>query len=174
MNVRTVAPQEEISSGEGDSLVAVEGISTRPGRLYSPPPCVLPNSPDCPQVVLPAIFIVSGRETGYRIMALMPVSLRLEAADGSGCEDYRIQDGDIEVRSVRRCAEPSRSEYGWSENDWQRLTARQLATHVQGNTVVAQWLRHRIGWRRLLLACTDAQTRHTLGIAENVTDRFAA
>ena len=90
-------------------------------------------------------------------------------------EEYRIQDGDIEVRRVRRS-----SEYGYSdnefgdENDWQRLGPRQLAAHVEDNTVVAQWLRHRIGWRRLLLACSDQQTLQQYGIQENVKDRFAA
>ena len=108
-------------------------------------------------------------------MALMPVNLRLEAADGSECEEYRIQDGDIEVRTVRRSGEygPSRRSQ-FDNDDWQRLTAPQLANHVQRNTVVAQWLQHRIGWRRLILACTDQQTRDNFGIAESVNDRYAA
>jgi hypothetical protein len=108
-------------------------------------------------------------------MALMPVNLRLEAADGSECEEYRIQDGDIEVRTVRRSGEYGASPRGqFDDDDWQRLTTRQLANHVQRNTVVAQWLRHRIGWRRLILACTDQQTLDTFGIAESVNDRYAA
>ncbi len=110
-------------------------------------------------------------------MALMPVNLRLEATDGSECEEYRIQDGDIEVRTVRRSGEYGPSAQGQFDNDnddWQRLTARELANHVQRNTIVAQWLRHRIGWRRLILACTDQQTRDTFGIAESVNDRYAA
>ncbi len=102
-------------------------------------------------------------------MALMPVNLRLEAADGSGIEEYRIQDGDIEVRRVQRAVERGRC-----DDDWQPLTPRQLAAHVQDNTVVAQWLRHRIGWRRLLLACSDQQTLQNFGIEGNVRDRFAA
>ncbi len=102
-------------------------------------------------------------------MALMPVNLRLEAADGSGIEEYRIQDGDIEVRRVERAVERGRY-----DNDWQPLTPRQLAAHVQDNTVVAHWLRHRIGWRRLLLACSDQQTLQSFGIESNLRDRFAA
>jgi hypothetical protein len=102
-------------------------------------------------------------------MALMPVNLRLEAANGSGIEEYRIQDGDIEVRRVQRAVERGRS-----DDDWQLLTPRQLASHVQDNTVVAQWLRHRIGWRRLLLACSDQQTLQNFGIESDVRDRFAA
>jgi hypothetical protein len=107
-------------------------------------------------------------------MALMPVNFRLEAADGSGAEEYRVRDGDIEVRTVRRSGEYRASSRDESDEDWQRLTARQLTTHVQGNTVVAQWLRHRIGWRRLILACTDEQTRDIFGVAERVNDRYAA
>lgn len=109
----------------------------------------------------------------------MPMNLRLEAADGSESEEYRIRGGDIEVRTVRRRDEDQYSPSAlrrFDDDDWQPLSARQLASHVQGNTVVAQWLRHRIGWRRLILACTDQQTRATFGIdkAEVVNDRFAA
>jgi hypothetical protein len=107
-------------------------------------------------------------------MALMPVNLRLEAADGSGSEEYRIHDGDIEVRSMRRSVEYDRFEDGRSDSDWQPLTASQLAAHVQDNTIVAQWLRHRLGWRRLLLACTDQQTLRNFGVEDNMRDRFAA
>jgi hypothetical protein len=106
-------------------------------------------------------------------MLLEPVSLRLETVDGSGCEEYRIQDGDIEVRRVRRSGERGRSEC-LSSDEWQRLTPRQLSNHVHDNTVVAQWLRHRIGWRRLILACADQETLDSFGVAENVQDRYAA
>ena len=109
-------------------------------------------------------------------MALIPMNLRLEAADGTGSEEYRIHGGDIEVRRVQRSAEYDSDEYDQfpSDNDWQQLTAGELSTHVEANTVVAQWLRHRIGWRRLLLACTDQQTRATFGIYEGIQDHFAA
>jgi hypothetical protein len=110
-------------------------------------------------------------------MTLMPMSLRLEAADGSGSEEYRIHDGDIEVRRVASSFERSRyryEEFGEAEYDWHCLTARELAGHVDSNTVVAQWLRHRIGWRRLLLKCTDQETLQKFGITENVSDRYAA
>ncbi len=36
-----------------------------------------------------------------------------------------------------------------------RLTPEQLSIHVERNTVVAQWLERRLGWRRLLQACVD-------------------
>ena len=107
-------------------------------------------------------------------MALMPMNLRLEAADGSESEEYRIHGGDIEVRRVRRFTEYDSDGQASSDDDWQTLTAGELSTHVQENSVVAQWLRHRIGWRRLILACADQQTRATFGIEASVRDRFAA
>jgi hypothetical protein len=108
-------------------------------------------------------------------MTLMPMSLRLETADGSGSEEYRIRDGDIEVRRVGHAFELSQyDEFGESEYDWHRLTPHELASHVNDNTVVAQWLRHRIGWRRLLLKCTDQDILQKFGISESVSDRYAA
>ena len=119
-------------------------------------------------------FNISGQKRGIGPMALMPMNLRLEAADGSESEEYRIHGGDIEVRRARRFVEYDSDGQSSSDDDWQTLTAGELSTHVQGNSVVAQWLRHRIGWRRLILACADQQTRATFGIEESVRDRFAA
>jgi hypothetical protein len=97
-------------------------------------------------------------------MALLPMNLRLEAPDGSGGEEYRIREGEIEVRAVPAAY----------NDDWQPLSSNDLADHVQRNSVVAQWLRHRIGWRRLLLKCTDHETLQKFGIAQTTSDRFAA
>jgi hypothetical protein len=76
-------------------------------------------------------------------MTLIPMSLRLEAPDG--IEEYRIRDGEVEVRQLEHPVEEDRI--------WYRLTPRELTAHVKSNSVVAQWLKHRIGWRRLLRAC---------------------
>jgi len=102
-------------------------------------------------------------------MALLPMNLRLEATNGSGGEEYRIREDEIEVRPVNT----SSAKYV-SDDDWQPLSSSDLADHVQRNTVVAQWLRHRIGWRRLLLKCTDRETMQRYGVAESIRDRFAA
>lgn len=99
----------------------------------------------------------------------MPMNLRLEAPNGSGGEEYRIREGEIEVRAVN----PSSANYVF-DDDWQPLSSNDLADHVQRNTVLAQWLRHRIGWRRLLLKCTDQATLQRYGVAESTHDRFAA
>jgi hypothetical protein len=81
-------------------------------------------------------------------MVLGNMRLRLESGDGSPTNEYRVEDGNVEVRtldpegvSVRRTSV------------WLRLTPGQLSNHVERNTVVAQWLERRLGWRRLLQAC---------------------
>ena len=73
------------------------------------------------------------------------IRLLLESGDGSPAKEYRIEDGNVEVKTL-----DGGSYYG---NVWWRLTPGQLSTHVKRNTLVARWLEHRLGWRRLLLAC---------------------
>ena len=102
-------------------------------------------------------------------MALATMNLRVEACDGSGVEEYRVHDGDIEVRRPRRRLETSPE-----EDEWRRLSAREIASHVHGNTAVAHWLRHRIGWRRLVLACLEQDTLEMFAVFSAPTDRHAA
>ena len=103
-------------------------------------------------------------------MSLIPMSLRLEAGDGSAVEEYRIHDGDVEVRKLRQPVEEIRHGVVWH-----RLTAGQLSSHVYGNTVVAQWLQRRLGWRRLLQACVDQQDQYAdIGNTEDTVDRYVA
>lgn len=81
-------------------------------------------------------------------MAPTTIRLRLEAQNGSDIEEYRVDCGRVEVRSVRSV--------GFDElrhTSWRPLTPQQLRTHVERNTVVAQWLQRRLGWRPLLQAC---------------------
>ena len=98
------------------------------------------------------------------------MSLRLEAVDGSAVEEYPIHDGDVEVRKLRQPVEEIRHGVVWH-----RLTAGQLSSHVYGNTVVAQWLQRRLGWRRLLRACVDEPHLHDdVRNTEDTVDRYAA
>jgi hypothetical protein len=110
------------------------------------------------------------------IMALMPMTLRLEAANSSGVEDYRIYEDAVEVR--RLCCGEEKGDLelaGENLSDgWQRLSPGDLTNHVKHNTVVAQWLKHRLGWRRLVRACADPQTLQEFGIPDNSLDRYAA
>ncbi|HEU5401916.1 MAG TPA: hypothetical protein VFU86_11195 [Terriglobales bacterium] len=96
---------------------------------------------------------------------LLPMNLRLEGE--AGCEEYRICDGRIEVRKLS-------SQRGLDHDAWKRLSHTDLADHVRENTVVAQWLRQRLGWRRLLRACIDPETLEECGIPANTLDRYAA
>lgn len=102
-------------------------------------------------------------------MALMPMSLRLEAAGGIAGEEYRISDGDVEVRKLHQTLEGARR-----GGAWHRLTPGQLSTHVRRNTVVAQWLQRRLGWQRLLQKCVDLESANQAGLAESTQDRYAA
>ena len=79
------------------------------------------------------------------LMSLMPMSLRLEAADGTAIEEYRIEHGAIEVRHLSGCLE--------TDAGWRRITPAQLRDHVNRKTLLAQWLERRLGWRQLLRAC---------------------
>jgi hypothetical protein len=110
------------------------------------------------------------------IMVLMPMTLRLEASNGSGVEEYRIYEDAVEVRTLRFGEEKDDLELAGEQvsNEWQRLLPRDLSAHVRNNTVVAQWLKHRLGWRRLLRACTDPETLQEFGIPANTLDRYAA
>lgn len=81
-------------------------------------------------------------------MALTPISLRLEGQNGRVAEEYRIRDGQIEVRQFSGFGEEG-------DVDWRSLSPQDLSSHVMRDTVVAQWLKHRLGWKRLLQACVS-------------------
>src|SRR5579863_8701287 len=79
-------------------------------------------------------------------MPLTPMSLRVEDPDGLTVAEYRLWDDQVEMRHL-----PLSSE---DEEGWYRLTPEDLASHVSRNTAIAHWLMRRLGWRRLLRACT--------------------
>ena len=81
------------------------------------------------------------------------VPFRLDSIDGSPAKEYRVKDGNVEVRTL----DPEGSSDRHTENGWWRLTPEQLSIHVERNSVVAQWLEHRLGWRCLLQACVGQE-----------------
>lgn len=85
-------------------------------------------------------------------MALKNVQLRLETYGGSAGREYRVNEGRVEVRSLQ-----STRHLRLSERLWHRLSSQQLSIHVERNTVVAQWLERRLGWRKLLQACVSPE-----------------
>ena len=88
-------------------------------------------------------------------MVLRSMRLLLESGDGSPAKEYRIEDGNVEVRTL----DPEGGSVRSTGSAWWRLTPEQLRIHVERNTVVAQWLERRLGWRRLLQACVDQESR---------------
>lgn len=106
---------------------------------------------------------------GSGFMQYEPISLRMEAADGSATEEYRIRESNIEVRTLKT----PRSEDEHC-GEWQRLTPKELTEHVQRKPALSQWLQRRIGWRRVLLACTEQEVLHELGYASAAPQQHAA
>ena len=96
---------------------------------------------------------------------LTAIHLRLQIPNGVS-EEYRVRDGHIEVRQLQD--DPTQDDLHWL-----RLTPEQVADHVNRNTVVAQWLTRRIGWRRLLRACIREESIRYLDMV-NSEDRRAA
>jgi hypothetical protein len=88
--------------------------------------------------------------------------LRLESVDGSPAKEYRIDDGNVEVRTL----DPDDGSDRCIGSVWSRLTTEQLSIHVERNTIVAQWLERRLGWRHLLQACVG-QEPSVWKVAEN-------
>jgi hypothetical protein len=95
-------------------------------------------------------------------MVLRSMRLLLESGDGSPAKEYRIEDGNVEVRTL----DPEGGSVRSTGSVWWRLTREQLSTHVEHNTVVAWWLERRLGWRRLLQACVE-QEPSMVKVAEN-------
>lgn len=66
--------------------------------------------------------------------------LRIDSGDGTPVLDYRIERDRIESRRLN--------------TDWRQLAPEEISSHVMANTVVAEWLRCRIGLHKLLRACS--------------------
>ena len=82
---------------------------------------------------------------------LMCNRLRIDPGDSSPAVDYRIEDDRVESRILEGAAERS----GIIEKPWQRLTPEQVSSHVLADTVVARWLRRRMGVHGLIRACNQ-------------------
>ena len=74
--------------------------------------------------------------------------LRVDPGDGSPVEDYRIENGHVEMRVL---------DFGLDSDcrQWRRLTREQLISHVMSNTLLAQWLQRRMGVHPLIRACAQ-------------------
>ena len=90
-------------------------------------------------------------------------NLRIDLGDGSPVVDYRIENDSVETRTLKV----------ENETPWQRLTPEQLTSQVMEDTVVARWLRCRMGVHRLLRACTHSFS-YAVNSMKNSSDRSAA
>lgn len=66
--------------------------------------------------------------------------LRIDSGDGSPVLDYRIEKDRVESRGLN--------------TSWRQLAPEEISSHVMANTVVAEWLRRRMGLHKLLRACS--------------------
>ena len=97
-------------------------------------------------------------------MAPTATHLRLESPDGVS-DEFRICDSYVEARQLRHDST--------EDQQWHRLDPEQIADHVNRNTIVAQWLMRRLGWRRLIRACIREESIHYLDMLD-VPHRRAA
>ena len=82
--------------------------------------------------------------------------LRIDLGDGSCAVDYKIDYGRVESRILESAEKGS-----VIEKPWHLLTAKELTSHVMADTVVAHWLRHRMGIHRLIRACDQDTGRNS-------------
>ena len=88
--------------------------------------------------------------------------LRIDRGDGSAVMEYRIQDGAVESRTV--ISEAGKN----ADTGWHQLTPADIRSHVYANTVLARWLRYRMGLHKLIRACNPefcGTDRHTDEVA---------
>src|SRR5690348_13879913 len=97
--------------------------------------------------------------------------LRIDPGNGSPAVEYRIEDEFVESRTLETDA--ARRSVPASEKRWQRLTPEQLTSRVMANTVVAHWLRYRMGVHRLVRACNQDSPSLSNSVLEG-SDRTAA
>jgi hypothetical protein len=91
--------------------------------------------------------------------------LRLDPGNCSPVVEYRIENGCVESRTVA-------SEIGTqAEMGWHQLTADHISSHVMANTVIAEWLRRRMGLHQLRRACNSSSVRRD---RDDCGDRIAA
>ncbi len=66
-------------------------------------------------------------------MSLGSRRLRLESGNGSPAKEYRIEDGNVEVRAL----DLEGGSVRYTGSVWWRLTSEQLSNHVERNTFLA-------------------------------------
>ncbi len=93
--------------------------------------------------------------------------LRLDGVDGSPWQDYRIENGQVEIRVPDVEGNPH-------NGGWRPLAPEQITWHVMRSTVVAQWLLRRIGVHALLRACAQQNVAAKPAEEESSQEAIAA
>lgn len=75
--------------------------------------------------------------------------LRIDPTDDGPVTDYRIRDGCVESRVFDVDTEAELD----ADRGWKQLSPQELSSHVMADTVVARWLRQRLGIFPLVRAC---------------------
>jgi hypothetical protein len=70
----------------------------------------------------------------------MEARLRIESAHGAPVNDYRIRDGQVQLRSLDASGHP----YPGSFSNWRSLNENDIRFHYVLGTVVSVWLRVRL------------------------------
>jgi len=73
-------------------------------------------------------------------MASRDMQLRIESVSGSPINDYRIKDGQVQVRSLAPAGDP----YPGENSAWKILDERDIKLHHALGTVVWEWLQVRM------------------------------
>jgi hypothetical protein len=97
--------------------------------------------------------------------------LRIDPGNGSPAVDYRIENGFVESRTLETDA--AKRSTPAIDTQWQRLTPEQLTSRVLADTVVAHWLRRRMGVHRLIRACNQDSSSPDSPVLES-SNRIAA
>ncbi len=79
-------------------------------------------------------------------------TLRIDPGAGCPVVEYRIDNDCVESRIL----DTSAGDSDRVERQWRALTPEQLSSHLMSGTVVAHWLRRRMGFHRLIRACTSS------------------
>jgi hypothetical protein len=91
--------------------------------------------------------------------------LRVDRGDRSGAIEYRIEREHVESRAVGKDT---------VEESWRRIPPEKLRSHVMADTVLARWLRRRMGIHKLIRACQQDSSPFASREASNQADRTAA
>jgi hypothetical protein len=74
---------------------------------------------------------------------VMPSTLRVECGAGGPVNEYRVQDGCVELRILSPCRHDARQKC-----PWRPLSADEILLHLSLDTALAQWLFQRFRFSR--------------------------